>query len=96
MPRSFGVVLCARPVIDPLLPGEMVNLPEWVMKYQKKKTVGTSHRYSTRRKIKPDSLRKSAETAEKCLVDYGVDKPSVGDVFLNLEYPLQLQEACSR
>jgi hypothetical protein len=27
------------------------------------------------------------------LVDYGVDKPSVGDVFLNLEYPLQLQEA---
>jgi hypothetical protein len=42
--------------------------------------------------MRPDSLKKFADTAHKCLANYGVERPTMGDVLWCLEYALQLQE----
>uniref|UniRef100_A0A1D1XSH7 Receptor-like protein kinase HERK 1 n=1 Tax=Anthurium amnicola TaxID=1678845 RepID=A0A1D1XSH7_9ARAE len=93
---SFGVVLlevlCARTVIDPTLPREMVNLAEWAMDWQKKDQLKKIIDPRLAGTIRSDSLRKFGEMAGKCLADYGVDRPSMADVLWNLEYVLQLQE----
>ncbi|KAL3653553.1 hypothetical protein CASFOL_003234 [Castilleja foliolosa] len=92
---SFGVllfeVLCARPAVDPMLNREQVNLGEWAMEWLKKGTIEQIVDPRIVDEIKLSSLRVFGETAEKCLADYGVDRPSMGDVLWNLEYAYQLQ-----
>ncbi|KAK4715904.1 hypothetical protein R3W88_014242 [Solanum pinnatisectum] len=94
---SFGVVLCevvcARLALDPSLPRDQVHITEWAMKWQKKGQLKQIIDPNLVGKIRPDSLKKFGETAEKCLADYGVDRPSMGEVLWNLEYALHLQEA---
>ncbi|KAK4427885.1 putative receptor-like protein kinase [Sesamum alatum] len=45
--------------------------------------------------ITQESLMKYVEAAEKCLAEYGVDRPSMGDVLWHLEHALQLQGTAS-
>ncbi|KAG2541639.1 receptor-like protein kinase HERK 1 [Panicum virgatum] len=94
---SFGVVLlevlCARPVIDPTLPHDMVNLAEWATKRLKNGELDSIVDQRIAGTIRLESLKKFADTAEKCLAEYGVERPAMGDVLWCLEYALQLQEA---
>ncbi|KAG6517154.1 hypothetical protein ZIOFF_020534 [Zingiber officinale] len=94
---SFGVVLfevlCGRAALNPALPRDQVNLAEWAMQWHRRgqlEKIVDPHIAST---ISPASLKKYVESAEKCLADCGVDRPSMGDVLWSLEYALQLQEA---
>ncbi|XP_074557478.1 receptor-like protein kinase THESEUS 1 [Curcuma longa] len=96
---SFGVVLmevlCARPALNPVLPREQVNIAEWAMAWQKKGALERILDPALSGKVSPASLKKYGDTAEKCLADQGVDRPSMGDVLWNLEYALQLEETSS-
>jgi serine/threonine protein kinase len=94
---SFGVVLmevlCARPAINPSLPREQVNIVEWAMNWKKRgqlEKIIDPHLVGS---VNLESLLKFGETAEKCLAEFGTDRPTMADVLWNLENALQLQEA---
>ncbi|KAK8993943.1 hypothetical protein V6N11_008155 [Hibiscus sabdariffa] len=94
---SFGVVLfevlCARAVICPGLPRDQVSLADWAMQWHQKGMIDKIVDSKIAGTISEGSLKKFAEAAEKCLAEYGVDRPSMGDVLWNLESSLQLQVA---
>ncbi|CAL9112010.1 unnamed protein product [Musa acuminata var. zebrina] len=89
------LILCARPALNPVLPREQVNIAEWAMSWQKKGMLERIVDPALVGKIHPGSLRKYGDTAEKCLAEQGVDRPTMGDVLWNLEYALQLEETSS-
>ncbi|KAE8783722.1 receptor-like protein kinase THESEUS 1 [Hordeum vulgare] len=97
---SFGVVLmevlCARPAIDPGLPREQASIVDWAMEWQRLGELERVMDPHLAGSVGVASLRKFGETAEKCLAEYGVDRPAMGDVLWNLECALRMQEAFLR
>jgi serine/threonine protein kinase len=93
---SFGVVLfevlCARPVINPALPRDQINLAEWALKWQKQKLLETIIDPRLEGNYTLESIRKFSEIAEKCLADEGRSRPSIGEVLWHLESALQLHQ----
>ncbi|KEH31506.1 receptor-like kinase plant-like protein, putative [Medicago truncatula] len=92
---SFGVVLlevlCARPAIELSCPSEQINLAEWGLFCKNKGILEEIVDPSIKAQINQNSLRIFNETVEKCLHDYGCDRPTMVDVLWDLEYALQLQ-----
>ena len=84
-------VLCGRPVIDPSLHREMVNLIEWIMEWEKRGELEKIIDPRLEGETNSESLWKFGETAVKCLAERGIDQPTMGDVLWNLECALQLQ-----
>ncbi|CAN4081970.1 unnamed protein product [Withania somnifera] len=97
---SFGVVLfeviCARPVINPSLPKDQINLAEWAMRFQQQRSLETIVDPQLVGQYSTESLMKFGEIAEKCLADEGKSRPTMGEVLWHLEYVLQLHEAWLR
>ncbi|KAD4385980.1 hypothetical protein E3N88_26149 [Mikania micrantha] len=93
--NKFDEIICSRPALNPVLPRDQVNIAEWALTWQKKGMLDHIMDGNLAGKVNPASLKKFGETAEKCLAEYGVDRPSMGDVLWNLEYSLQLEETSS-
>ncbi|KAJ1698116.1 hypothetical protein LUZ63_006628 [Rhynchospora breviuscula] len=97
---SFGVVLfevlCGRPVIDPSLPKDQINLAEWALRWQRQRSIEKIVDPRLKGDYSLESLKKFAEIAEKCLMDEGKNRPSMGEVLWQLEYVLQLHDAYIR
>ena len=93
---SFGVVLfealCSRPALNPSLPKEQVSLADWALHNKRKGTLEDIIDPNLKGKINPESLKKFADAAEKCLSDHGLARPSMNDLLWNLEFALNLQE----
>ncbi|PON74086.1 Mitogen-activated protein kinase kinase kinase [Parasponia andersonii] len=97
---SFGVVLfeviCGRAAVDSSLPTEKIGLAGWAMKWQKIDNLEQIIDPSLEGSISTDSLMKFGEIAERCLAEFGVNRPSMGEVLQNLECALRLhKEGCS-
>ncbi|XP_049935748.1 receptor-like protein kinase FERONIA isoform X3 [Nymphaea colorata] len=94
---SFGVVLfevlSARPALDRSRPTMEVCLAEWALRCMRKGVIEQIVDPFLSGKIAAESLRKFAETAEKCLADEGADRPAMTNVLWNLEFALSLQSS---
>lgn len=96
---SFGVVLfevvCARPVINPTLPKDQINLADWALRCQQQGLLPSIVDPRLESSYSLDSLQRFGEIAAKCLADEGQNRPTIGDVLWNLENVLRLHEKCT-
>jgi hypothetical protein len=93
---SFGVVLfevvCARPPIMRTTETAM-GLARWVQEIYRKGKVEEMVDPSIKGEIGIRCLKKFVEVAINCLLENGIERPSMDDVLGGLQFALQLQES---
>ena len=97
---SFGVVLCevlcARPPLIRNAEKEKVSLAEWARKCYHRGKLDQIVDPFLKGKIVPECLNKFGEIVVNCMLDVGIERPSMNDVVWGLEFALQLQESNSK
>ncbi|KAG6743001.1 hypothetical protein POTOM_053945 [Populus tomentosa] len=92
---SFGVVLfevlCARPAIN--RSAVPASLAELARQSHSNGTINEIIDPYLDGKISPDCLRNFVDVAVRCLLENGIERPSMTDVVWGLEFALQLQES---
>jgi serine/threonine protein kinase len=92
---SFGVVLfevlCARPAINrSAVPASLAELARQSHSNGRINEIIDPY---LDRKISPDCLKNFVDVAVRCLLENGIERPSMTDVVWGLEFALQLQES---
>ncbi|KAF9682409.1 hypothetical protein SADUNF_Sadunf05G0106000 [Salix dunnii] len=90
--RRLEICIGAAKGLQYLHRGSSVNLADWAMFCMKKGMMEQIVDASIRSEINVNCQRKFVDTAVRCLEEYGVDRPNMGDVVWDLEYALQLQQ----
>ncbi|CAD5325506.1 unnamed protein product [Arabidopsis thaliana] len=91
--QRLEICIGAARALNPTLAKEQVSLAEWAPYCYKKGMLDQIVDPYLKGKITPECFKKFAETAMKCVLDQGIERPSMGDVLWNLEFALQLQES---
>ncbi|KAL0450446.1 UNVERIFIED_CONTAM: Receptor-like protein kinase FERONIA [Sesamum latifolium] len=93
---SFGLVLFevlfADKESDRWSEEDQVSLAYWIKSCMRGNLAGCIDPFLVGR-ISPDSLKTFIETAGRCLLDHGTDRPSIADIVTRLEVALKQQEA---
>ena len=93
---SFGVVLleviCGRAAVDRSLEYEQMSLASWARACIEKGRLDEIIDPLLMGQIADDCLEKFVETAYDCLLDQGIQRPTMDDVLARLEFALQLQD----
>ncbi|KAK1284398.1 Receptor-like protein kinase FERONIA [Acorus calamus] len=78
-------------ILSKLRHRHLVSLANWALHCKRNNTIDQIIDPNLKDDVSPDSLEKFVETAEKCLIGQGIERPSMGDVLWNLEVALQMQ-----
>jgi hypothetical protein len=82
--------------VDPNLPSKQVNLVDYALDCKKNGILYLIIDPHLKGKIAPWCFQKFVETAEKCVADKGIDRPSMHEVLENLKMCLPEQSPPSR
>ncbi|GFP79784.1 receptor-like protein kinase feronia [Phtheirospermum japonicum] len=93
---SFGLILFELVFVDKesgrWFDEEQVSLAQWIKSSMRNNLSGCIDPFLVGR-ASPDSLKIFIETAGRCLLDHGNDRPSMADIVTRLEAAIKQQEA---